>query len=215
MADLSELLAAEAQRLQPNDLPPFEELVRTRRTRERRHRLAAGTMTLLAVAGIAATSAILGPARSTTNTATPPSSHETMTSPSSPSVTARLTLSATTVRAGESLSGQITVDNNSGQPIPVDGCTSIYQVRLVGGVGTGGPIWLQCLREFTIPVGQSEYPVSFRATYDTCSQTGGQSNRCRDDGHMPPLPYGEYAATTFASDTAAPLPEPIVVTVLP
>ena len=214
MADLSELLAAEAQRLQPTDPPPFDQLLRTRRSRDRRNRLAVGTLMLLAVAGIAVSAALLGPARSTTDTATPPSSHRATTSTSSPSVTARLTLSATTVRAGESLSGQITVENNSGQSIRVAGCGNIYGVSLVGGDNQGSPIRPLCLQYFTIPVGQSTYPVGVITTYNSCSMIGGQPHLCRGDGQMPPLPYGEYAATTFAED-GAPLPEPVTVTVVP
>jgi hypothetical protein len=213
MADLSELLAAEAQRLQPNDPPPFEEMLRTRRARDRRNRLAMGTLMLVAVAGIAVTATLLGPARSATNTATPPSSQDTTTSTPAPSVTARLTLSATTVRAGESLSGYITVENNTDRPIRVAGC-SIYQVSLVGGDHQGPGPATRCLMEHTIAVGQSTYPVSFTAAYDTCSMLGSLSHRC-EDGRMPPLPYGEYAATTYTSDTAAPIPEPVTVTVVP
>jgi hypothetical protein len=215
MGDFSELLAGEAHRLQPNDPPPFDELVRTRRLRDRRNRLAAGTLMLLAVAGIAVTATLFGPTRSTTNTATPPSRQTATTSTPTTSVTARLTLSATTVRAGETLTGQITVENNTGDPIRVGGCASIYQVSLVGGDHQGAPPSPLCLRDFTIPVGHSTYPVKFTAAYDSCSMIGNQSKRCPDNGHMPPLPYGEYAATTFASDDQAPRPEPVAVTVLP
>jgi len=215
MADLSELLAAEAQRLQPTDAPPFDELLRSRRRRDQRTHLIAGSLMLLAVAGVAVTAALLGPARSTTDTATPPSSHEATSSTSSPSVTARLTLSATTVRAGESLTGQITVENNTGQPIRVEGCGSIYAVSLIGGDHQGAPPRLLCLQYFTIPVGHSTYPVRVTAAYDTCSSITNQPRRCSDDGGLPPLPYGQYAATTFVSDTAAPLPEPVAVTVVP
>lgn len=170
---------------------------------------------LLAVAGVAVTAALHGPARSTTDTATPPSGHEATTSTSSPSVTARLTLSATTMRAGESLSGQITVENNTGQPIRVAGCGSTYALSLVGGDHQGPPIRHGCLQNFTIPVGHSTYPVGVLAAYDTCSSITNQPRPCPDAGGLPPLPYGEYAATAFAGDDDAPLPTPVVVTVMP
>ena len=51
MTDLHELLAAEARHEQPINPPPFEELLRARRSRDRRNRIAAGSMLILAVLG--------------------------------------------------------------------------------------------------------------------------------------------------------------------
>jgi hypothetical protein len=215
MADVSELLAAEAHRLQPDTPPPFEELLHVRRMRDRRTRMAAGSLMLLVLVGGVTTSTLFLGEGSTRSTTVGSSGRAVSATPGPGSVTARLTLSATSVRAGGSLSGQITVENNSGEPIRAGGCGSIYQVSLVGGDHQGARPSPDCLEFFTIPVGQSTYPVRVPAAYDSCSNSTNKPRPCPDDGSMPPLPYGEYAATTFAGDDDTPLPAPIMVTVTP
>ena len=214
MADVSELLAAEADRLQPRDLPPFEELVRLRGLRDRRNRMASGAATLLAVAGIAVAATSLGADRSAGDASTLPPAGVTSTSPAAGPATARLSLSATSARAGDSVAGVVTVENQTGRPLRVTGCGSIYQVMLVGGDQRGAPASLACRQVFTIPEGQSTYPVQVRATYDSCADAES-AHPCPGDGRLPPLPQGEYAATTFPADQLAPVPEPVPFTVLP
>lgn len=51
MPDLSEFLATEARRREPSNQPPFEDLLRARRARDRRGRVAAGSLLVTAVAG--------------------------------------------------------------------------------------------------------------------------------------------------------------------
>jgi len=170
---------------------------------------------LVTVGGIAVTASLLGPARYTLDTAAPPPRHEATTSTSSPSVTARITLSATTVRAGETLTGQITVANTGGE-IRVVGCGSIYQVSLVGGDQKGAPPSAYCLQHFTIPKGITTYPVTVAATYRECSPKGDKGMpACLPNGKMPGLPPGRYAATAWGVTDQVTVPAPISVTVKP
>lgn len=217
MADISELLGAEAQRLQPDNPPPFEELLATRRMRDRRNRLATGTVMLLAVAGVAFTATLYGAPKTTTDTAKAPSWTGATVAPPAGSVKAHLTLPSTTVRSGETLTGQVTIENNTGRTIRVGVCGPLYQVLLIGGDNSESAIWRSCLRWISIPRGQSTYTVGVMATYKSCSELAhaGVPRPCRDDGSPPPLPPGEYHATTFASDEGAPLPAPVSVTVTP
>jgi hypothetical protein len=211
MADVTELLAAEARRQQPHNPPPFEELLRTRRSRDRRNRLATGSLMLLALAGAVMLPGLLDTERSTTDAAVASSGQKAPVG----SVTARLTLSATSVRSGDALTGQITVENNSGRPVATTGCGGMYQVLLVGGKYPMSPVWTLCLQRWTIPVGQSTYPVTVRAAYNSCSFDKGQPPVCPPSGRPPPpLPAGEYAATAFSGPNV-PVPAPLQVTVTP
>lgn len=312
MADLHELLAAEAGREQPVSPPPFEELLRARRSRDRRNRIAAGSMLMSAVlaAGVAPT--LLGGPSATTRVAessgqdatvtgvlrmpggpvgayqsgvsgvvvfrssrgheikttagvdgkfsisVPPGSY-TVTgttsqygdsrgschatgpvvvsasgladvvvacqvgspakSPPTPqpgSVTASITLPTTTMRAGTSVTAKVTVENNSGTPIHLVGCGSIYRVLLIGGGQHPTPSWPLCAMQITIPTGQSTYIVRVAATYSECSPNGGEGMpTCPADGSLPPLRLGRYAATTFSVNPELPVPAPTSVTVTP
>lgn len=312
MADVHELLAAEARRGQPVNPPPFEELLRARRSRDRRNRVAAGSMLMVAVLGAGALPSLLrGPSATTrvaassgqdatvtgvlrmtggpagadqpgvsgvvvlrssrgpeiTTTAgsdgtfavaVPPGSYTVTgtspqyadgggtcratdpvtvsagaradvdvacqvrspgTSPHTPpagSVRASITLPRTTLRAGTAMTAKVTVENDSGQPIHLVGCGSIYRVLLVGGGYRPTPSWPYCAREITIPTGESTYTVDVTASYGECSPHGGQGlPACSPDGSLPPLPPGQYAATTSSVSSGLPVPAATSVTVTP
>ena len=132
------------------------------------------------------------------------------------SVTATITLGTTTVRAGATLRGTITIENDSGKPIHLLGCGSVYRVQLVGAGYRPSPSWPLCAREITIPTGESSYPVDVVATYDECSPHRAKGTpQCTRDGSMPPLPPGRYQAATAAVSPDLPVPAPVPVTVTP
>ena len=133
-----------------------------------------------------------------------------------PSLSARLVLSTSTVRAGDEISGKVVVENLTGRDINLIGCHSIFQVLLRSSTYTPDPGWLLCSERFTVPIGQSSYPVPVRATYNECGQTGATAGfpACLPPPNvMPPLPPGEYWATTFEEGNWIPLPAPIRVRV--
>ena len=135
---------------------------------------------------------------------------------SSGSVTASITLPTTTVRAGGTVSGTITVENDSGKPIHLLGCGSVYAVLLVRADYRHSPSWPLCAQEITIPTGESSYPVAVTATYQECSPQGTKGIReCDRDGSLPPLPAGRYEATTTAVGPGLPVPAAVSVTVTP
>lgn len=130
------------------------------------------------------------------------------------SIRASITLPSTTVRAGSSLRATITVENDSGKPIHVLGCGSVFRVLLVGGGHSPSPSWPLCAQDIVIPAGASTYPVTVAAAYQECSMDGGDGMpACERDGSMPPLPSGRYHATTVSVSPDLPVPTSVSVTV--
>jgi len=211
MPDLHELLESEARRRQPGSRPPFEELVRARRARDRRGRIGAGALLVAVVAGAAVVPTVVSGWRSGAPVVgSSPASSPTRT------VTARLTLPATSLRSGESLRGRITVENNLGREIRFLGCGFVFSVLPVGDGYHPAPAWPRCLQELTIPTGTTTYPVTVAGTYDRCAKVAqGDTPACLPDGKMPGLPPGQYAVTTFSLSSDVPLPAPVMVTVTP
>jgi hypothetical protein len=133
-----------------------------------------------------------------------------------PSLSATLLLPTTTLRAGGEISGRVVVENLTGRDITVNGCHSIFQILLRNSTYTPDPGWELCLEQITIPTGQSSYPAPVHATYNECGQAGatGSFPACLSPPDvMPPLPTGDYWATTFEDGNSIPLPRPIKVSV--
>jgi hypothetical protein len=133
-----------------------------------------------------------------------------------PSLSATLVLSASTVRAGGEISGQVVVENLTGRDIKLAGCHSIFEVLLRNSSYSPDPGWELCLEQIRIPTGHSSYPAAVHATYAECGQTGatGGIPACLSPPNvMPPLPAGVYWATTYEDGSSIPLPGPIKVTV--
>lgn len=142
----------------------------------------------------------------------------------SPSLSTRLSMPTRTVKAGGQLVGQIVVENDTGHPIHTYACGAIFQVLLTTATYKPTPNWLTCLTATTIPRGRTSYPVTVRARYNQCQQTGGGggSPLCASFGDgssldtgsgPPPLPPGEYEATTFEQGTALPVPAAVAIRV--
>ena len=116
--------------------------------------------------------------------------------PSSALLPARVVLSSQTMTAGSSMSGQVQVDNNTGHAIHVSGCQNLFQVLLTRGTYRPLAGWPLCLRRFTIPAGQTSYPITVSASYSQCAQGGPGHGlqTCLPGGRPPPLPPGDYHA---------------------
>ena len=126
----------------------------------------------------------------------------------------RLELDSTTVRSGQDLSGRIIVVNNTGQAIKATGCGGIFRVLLTNSdPRTRKLAWPTCAELLVIPVGVSTTAIKAHAGYPQCSSATGDIP-CTSSG-APPLPPGNYAATTFEMGNALPVPAPLAVTVTP
>jgi hypothetical protein len=134
---------------------------------------------------------------------------------SSAQVSARVVLPSHTMTAGSSMPGRVVVENNTGRPIFVSGCLSLFQVALVNSTYRPAVGWFLCRQKFTIPVGQSAYPVTVAASYSTCSQgrPQGAARVCLSDGHPPSLPPGDYHAVLFQAHHLVPAPPAVTVRV--
>jgi hypothetical protein len=130
-------------------------------------------------------------------------------------LSARVILPSRTVTAGSSLSGRVVVENNTGHPVRAWGCLTLFQVILFSDSYRPSPAWAACLQSFTIPVGESSYPVTVDASYLQCLEHGthGGVKGCLPDGRTPPLPPGTYRARFVQSRQLFPEPPAITVRV--
>jgi hypothetical protein len=130
-------------------------------------------------------------------------------------VSARVVLPSHMMTAGSSMSGRVAVENTTGRAIFVSGCVGFFQVVLVNSAYRPTVGWLLCLQRFTIPAGQSAYPVTVAASYNTCSQgqPRGAARACLPGGHPPPLPPGVYHAVLFQAGHLVSVPPAVTVRV--
>lgn len=132
--------------------------------------------------------------------------------PSADPLSARLEMQ-TSMAAGEQVAGNVIVTNETGSAVTAEACGSPYSAALrVDGVLQQFPSLL-CAHTFTIPAGESRWPVVIVATYAECPPESVAA--CAANG-APPLPPGTYEATFFAA-AGLPVPPPaeIVVTATP
>ncbi|HVB43175.1 MAG TPA: hypothetical protein VNF47_10775 [Streptosporangiaceae bacterium] len=132
-------------------------------------------------------------------------------------ISARVVLPERAMTAGSSMSGHVVVENDTGRAIRTSGCLTLFQVALASSSYHPAIAWLDCLQSFTIPVGQSSYPVTVVASYGRCSQ-GRPSDAikaCLPGGHPPALPPGIYRAVLFHVRHLVPVPPPVTVRVTP
>ncbi|HTK15149.1 MAG TPA: META domain-containing protein [Acidimicrobiia bacterium] len=128
-------------------------------------------------------------------------------------VTARIELPSTTMTAGSTMTAHVVVENDTGHDVRATGCGSLFGVGLRNAHIPQDVIFPLCAEEFTIPVGESSYPVPVLAEYYACDAAGDQGlPRCLPDG-TPPLPPGVYQATLYQASPVVPAPPPIDVTV--
>jgi hypothetical protein len=138
--------------------------------------------------------------------------HSSSRSPSGPQgpvrwVSARVVLPTTTMRTGTSITGQVVVENHSGHVLRASGCLSLLAVLLRNDHVKSKAVWPLCVQPFTIPTGQSTYPITVMARYQSCPPPP-----CAEGG-PPPLPPGDYRATLFRSTPQLPPAPPVEVVV--
>ena len=170
----------------------------------------------LVVAVVILTAGCANGSRPSDSTRTTPPGGSGATTQAPPLLSTRLVLDSTTVKAGGVLSGHIAIENNTGRPVVASGCGSIFQVLLTSRTYQPSAVWPTCVQAITIPTGPSSNPVSVQARYNACSQSGpsGTLPACTPTG-SPPLPIGDYEATTFESGNALPVPAAVAVRVTP
>lgn len=150
-----------------------------------------------------------------------PASTPTRSVGSSAGLRVVLRLNATTVRAGSTIAGRLTITNGTRRPISFITCPPFFRVLLVSRSYQPSVPWPDCAARVTIPTGTSSYPTSVDASYIGCTEngaTGATSNdpACTPSGEMPALPAGLYAATLYLqAPRIVPSPHPIPVLVEP
>jgi hypothetical protein len=145
--------------------------------------------------------------------ASEPAREATPTTTSEPTqpLSARLELQSS-LAAGDHAAGTVVVSNNTGRPITTRGCGSPYAVALHDDSYTQQWPSLACAEVFTIPTGESRWPISIDATYSECPPT--ETNSCVANGAPPPLPPATYVATSHAPPEL-PVPAPADIAVTP
>jgi hypothetical protein len=130
--------------------------------------------------------------------------------------TATLELDGTEVASGGTLTGTLTVVNDTGAPIEGITCGP-YFVGLLGNghfrqtVGRG---W--CRDVVTIPEGSSTYDIEVEAVYTACAEPGGRPGgypTCRADGGPIGLPAGTYELRIDDPQHLVEAIEPVPITV--
>jgi hypothetical protein len=204
MVDLNEA-GRRLRDYRPEPTPDVMEIER-RRSRRRRRRSVAGAAGVVVLAGAVIALALAltaGPAKQ--RVVTSPTATTAAAPTTSPPVTAAaekatftITLDHTTVPAGTTIHGVVTVDNETGAPLPIPGgkCNGwptvglsndkVSYIPVSGGVGCG---------LFAVPVGQSRYPITVLTTYTSCTQTPADepsSDPVCPDGVLPALPASTY-----------------------
>jgi hypothetical protein len=101
------------------------------------------------------------------------------------------------------MAGHVLIENNTGHAIHVFGCLSLFQVLLTSSTYRPTVAWAACLQRFTIPDGETRYPVTVWASYSQCSQGRPQHGLrpCLPGGRIPPSPW-------YLSRQALPSPHP-------
>jgi len=112
-------------------------------------------------------------------------------------------LDATTVEAGGTLSGQVVVSNNTGEPIDISYCGAEFAVVLENDEVDQQLISDLCIWQGELVPGVSTFEVEVSAKYGSCVTIGPVEPEpdamvaCLPEGRIPPLPPGEYATRLY------------------
>lgn len=137
--------------------------------------------------------------------------------PAKASLSARIVLPSITMAGGSTMSGKVIVTNDTGRALHGDGCLTPFLVEV--GNDKIAPNWGTplCLEHFTIPVGESSWPVTVHGSLSMCSGDGpdGEIPQCLPNGNTPPLPPGSYRAMLLQDPHFVPTPPAISIRVTP
>jgi hypothetical protein len=129
-------------------------------------------------------------------------------------VGAYLEVPTTSVAPGGELTATVVVVNRTAAPITVTSCGPIYGAGLESDTIPNDLAFLACAGPPQyLPVGESRWGVTTRASYSMCGGSGTRESPTCGDGRPPGLPAGEYRLIAGSIDPRAPIPSPLVVTV--
>jgi hypothetical protein len=129
-------------------------------------------------------------------------------------LSARIVLSSTTIAAGSTMSAKVIVTNDTGRGLYGDGCgfdVALSNDTITSVIGCAGGASVK------IPIGVSSWPVTVSGSYTACGQDPQDASHppCLRDGHVPPLPPGEYRAVLVLYPHVVPTPPSIGIRVTP
>ena len=134
-------------------------------------------------------------------------------------VSSRLEVPSTVV-AGSTVSGELVIENPTGQPVRIvgSGCGPKWAVVLDSDAIPGNAAFtLECLpsAELVLPVGETRYAFNLSASFNFCAKetsTDPLMPNCTATG-FPPLPAGRYRAKFFEFAPGMPIPESVSIEV--
>ncbi|RNI21276.1 hypothetical protein EFY87_11305 [Flexivirga caeni] len=119
------------------------------------------------------------------------------------------------MRAGDTLTAWVVVDNASGHALQFLGCGPPFDLLLGDSNYQQQAVQPLCAEQITIPTGNSSYRTSIMASYSTCSPESDQDTpACGPDGNPPPLPAGHYTVSSVAVSPKLPVPPSVALTVM-
>ncbi len=136
----------------------------------------------------------------------------------SSAVRTRLELDTSSVAGGGTIEGRVVVNNDTGAPIQVISCMSVFHAGLQNDRLFAVPGSRMCATGFDIPAGESTWAVTIAVTYAACTQDPGSATEstplCTSGPTpgIPPLPPGRYSTVVIVPE-GFPVPAPVEITV--
>jgi hypothetical protein len=125
-----------------------------------------------------------------------------------------------TMRTGTTMPVTLVIGNHTGAPLRLtdqNGCGAGFAVVLGNDIVPPIAAFRSlCGSPLLIPVGETRFPFTIRATYPLCSETGhsqGTAPVCRNGFDLPPLPPGDYQVSFADDGSHLPAPSPVTVRV--
>jgi hypothetical protein len=126
--------------------------------------------------------------------------------PEVPIVDVTVELPTHQVASGGTITGTLVVVNPSSSPVEVGYCSSMFFGVLRNDTIENPGATTQCLRMDSIAPGRSEFPITLRASYSSCTnaaQASASVPACGPGGSIPGLPAGSYQVKVYAPSTSA------------
>ena len=102
----------------------------------------------------------------------------------------------------------IVVDNGTGHVIHAKGCGSLFALALGSNSHPAQVAWPACLQPLTIAIGESSYPETITASYDSCGGTASPPLPACPMGDRPRSPLGSTASCSSSPAISSQLPLP-------